>query len=75
MVKGEIGMSEIDIIKIIIQVFINFPLIMTLALIIDFEHNNKYDIEFEVIDYEERKSKNSLLIRIVEKLNELVNGK
>jgi len=75
MVKGEIGMSEIDIIKIIIQVFINFPLIMTLALIFDFEHNNKYDIEFEVIDYEERKNKNSLLIRIVEKMNEWVNGK
>lgn len=68
-------MIEIDLIKIIIQVFINFPLIMTLALIIDFEHNNKYDIEFKVIDYEERKNKNSLLIKLVEKLNELVNGK
>jgi len=66
---------EIDIIKIIIQVFINFPLIMTLALIIDFEHNNKYDIEFKVIDYEERKNKNSLLIKLVEKMNEMVNGK
>ena len=68
-------MIEIDIIKIIIQVFINFPLIMTLALIIDFKHNNKYDIEFKVIDYEERKNKNSLLIRLVERMNELVNGK
>jgi len=66
---------KIDIIKIILQVFINFPLIMTLALIIDFKHNNKYDIEFKVIDYEERKNKNSLLIRTVEKMNELVNGK
>lgn len=68
-------MFEIDIIKIFIQVFMNFPLIMTLVLIIDFEHNNKYDIEFEVIDFEERKRKNSLVIRLVEKLNELVNGK
>ena len=68
-------MIEIDLIKIIIQVFINFPLIMALVLIIDFEHNNKYDIEFEVIDFEERKRMNSLVIRLVEKLNELVNGK
>ena len=67
-------MYKIDLIKIIIQVFMNFPLIMALVLIIDFEHNNKYDIEFEIIDYEERKRKNSLLIKLVEKMNKLVNG-
>ena len=66
---------KIDIIKIIIQVFINFPLTLALALVIDYEVNNKYNIEFKVIDYESRKNKNSLLIRLVEKLNVLVNGK
>lgn len=68
-------MIKIDIIKIIIQVFINFPLTLALALVIDYEYNNKYNIEFKVIDYEERKRKNSLLIRLVEKMNMLVNGK
>lgn len=68
-------MIKIDIIKIIIQVFINFPLTLALALVIDYEYNKIYNIEFKVIDYEERKKKNSLMIRIVEKLNELVNGK
>ena len=68
-------MFKIGIIEIVILVFFNFPLIMALALIIDYAHNKKYDIEFKVIDYEERKNKNSLMIRIVEKMNEWVNSK
>ena len=64
-----------NITKIIISVFLNFPLIMGLVLVIDYELNNKYDIEFEVKDFEEVYDTNSLIMKIVEKLNELVNGK
>jgi len=62
------------LIKILIDVYLNFPLLMALVLIIDYKINGKYDIEFEVIDYDEIKNEDKLIFKLVEKFNDVVNN-
>ena len=73
-------MSEIDIVKIVIDVFINLPLLMAIVLYFDYKIDGDYDIEFKMFEYEEFKDKIkddlmfSLMIRLVDKFHKVVNG-
>lgn len=58
----------LDIIEIIKVVWIYFPFLIALVLIIDYELNNEYDIELELKDVKVRNEK------VFRKLWEFVTG-
>jgi len=68
-------MIEIDIVRIVIDVFINLPLLMAIVLYFDYKIDGDYDIEFKIFEYEDFKDKikDDLMIRIVEKFHEVMN--
>lgn len=66
-------MIEIDIVKIVIDVLINLPLLMALLLIVDEKINGKQDIEIKIVEFEDVFNKDDYMIRLIEKFNEVVH--
>jgi len=67
-------MSEIDIVRIVADVILNLPLLMALVLIIDYKMDGEYDIEIEIVEFDEFFNRDKLIFRLVEKFHELING-
>lgn len=66
-------MSEIDIVRIVIDVLINLPLLMALLLVVDEKINGKQYIEFKIREWEELNHENDYVVRLIEKFNEVVH--
>ena len=66
-------MIEIDIVKIVIDVLINLPLLMALLLVVNEKINGKQDIEFKIREWEELNHENDYVVRLIEKFNEVVH--
>jgi len=45
---------------------------MALVLVVDYSINGKYDIKFEIKEYEDVISEKDILIRLIKKVNELI---
>jgi len=67
-------MIEIDIFKIVIDVLVSLPLLMSLVLYIDYKINGDYDIEFKMFEFEDAFNQNDLVIRLIKKVNEVINN-
>jgi len=65
-------MIEIDIVKIVFEVLLVFPLLMALLLYFDYKIDGKYDIEFEIKEFEDMKIKNDIMIRFITKVKEVL---
>jgi len=65
-------MSEIDIVKIIFEVLLVFHLLMSLLLYLDYKIDGKYDIEFDITEFEDMKIEKDIMIRFITKVKEVV---
>ena len=62
----------VDVVKVIIDVLIVFPLLMALLLYFDYKIDGQYNIEFEITEFEDMKINNGITIRFIRKVKEVI---
>lgn len=70
-------MDHAELIKIVTDIIIHFPLIMSLVLVFDYRLNGKYNVEIKIKEFEdiniEKDIIMNLIIRFIKRVNNIIS--